>query len=970
MSTRFVRRSLVAVIALGIALLCGPTAASALDLSASVCGGSTDSAVVKAQENNGSTYLFLPGQADLGDVQLSSPSGSVEVWSYSTRSYVSADGGVDMDDLGMTDSAGELPQSGGILWVRINGVESKLTVMHSSAIRSVFLNTDHSRSYVDSSSDHSATDTGTMTVLAPDSATPVFDGAIDGIRGRGNSTWGGCSKKPYQVKLKKKTELLGNGEKSKTWLLLANAADPTLLRNTISYKLGLYLGSEGTPTCEPCDLYYNGEYRGSYLITEKVKVEKSGVDIDDLDDANEEVNEGADALENPSAYRAWATNKYGDQFSYVDGLVSPENISGGYLVELDARASDEPAMFYAGGHAFVLHTPEVATYDEVKYISELFSEAFAAAQAGGEDSKSGKVMSELFDESTLIATGLAQDFVCDGDYLYSSSYFYVKADSEIVYLGPIWDCDRSFYRGKETSPSAFAREFYSGNPELIQKMGEAYAEKLAPVVNEVLLGDEDAVTEDGSLHSIAYYKAQIARSQQMDEAIWGIAPLEDEWTAYERVDGKAWEQYVDDLSTFSKKRLAYLEDLYKHADWKYCEWKGTSLADWVPYVDGKAVTDGWVYDQGFNYYMSGGRLVTGWVYSGGWYFLDWNTGVMRTGWFYDGTAWYYADARGKMKTGWQFLDGNWYYLAESGAMASGWKLLGNTWYYMDASGAMAIGWRYVGGRWYYLTESGAMKTGWALVDGAWYYLEPSGAMATGWKLLGNTWYYMDASGAMATGWRIVGGTWYYFDDSGAMRTGWALVDGIWYYLEPSGAMATGWKLLGGIWYYMNGSGAMATGWCRVGGRWYYLADSGAMTTGWVLVDDAWYFLNGSGAMSVGWLNLNGIWYFLDSSGAMRSGFIDLGGARYYLTDSGAMATGWAFVDGSWYYFTDSGAMVTGWLKLGNSWYWLDESGVMATGYRQIDGVWYCFDNSGRMVSEGAAPAEMDDQEAVDGQVVA
>lgn len=896
MSTRFVRCALAVMIALCVTL-CGPVAVSALDLSASICGDSTDSAVVNAQENNGSMYLFLPGQADLTNVRLSSSSGSVEVWSYTTSSYISAADGVDMNELGMTDSTGELPQSGGSLWVLINGAESNLTVMHSSAIRSVFLNTDHDRSYVDSSSDHSATDTGTMTVFAPGSSAPVFDGAIDGVRGRGNSTWGGCSKKPYQVKLKKKVELLGNGEKSKTWLLLANAADPTLLRNTISYKLGLYLGSEGTPTCEPCDLYYNGEYRGSYLITEKVKVEKSGVDIDDLDDANEEVNAGADALENPSAHRAWATNKYGEQFSYVDGLVSPENISGGYLVELDARVSDEPAMFYAGGHAFVLHAPEVATYDEAKYISELFSEAFAAAQTGGEDSKSGKVMGELFDENTLIATGLAEDFVCESDYLYSSSYFYVKADSEIVYLGPIWDCDRSFYYGRETSASAFAREFYSGNSELIQKMGDACAEKLAPAVNEVLLGDEDAVTEDGTLHSIAYYEAQIARSQQMDEVVWGIAPLEDEWTAYERVNGKTWERYVDDLSSFSKKRLAYLEDLYKHTDWKYCEWRGTSLADWAPYVDGKVVTDGWVYDKGSTYYMSGGHLLTGWVYSNGWYFLDRDTGAMKTGWFYDGGAWYYADGRGKMETGWQILDEDWYYLTESGSMATGWTLLGDTWYYMDTSGSMATGWRYVGGSWYYLSETGVMKTGWTLVEGAWYYLEPSGAMATGWKLLGGTWHYMDASGVMATGWRPVSGTWYYFDGSGSMKTG------------------------------------------------------------WVLLDDAWYYLDGSGAMNTGWLNLNGAWYYFDGSGSMRTGFVNLGVARYYLDDSGAMTTGWVFVDESWYYFTDFGVMVTGWLKQGSSWYWLDDSGAMATGYRQIGGVWYCFDESGRMVSEDIAPTE-------------
>ena len=351
-----------------------PQLATALDLSCIVASGATENAVLHAQDESDRTYLFLPSQANEDDLKLSSGQGVVEVWSYTAGSYVDASESADLVSLGVAKPDGTISQSGATLWVKLGGTaEARLTVMKSDAICSVFVNADHDISYVNSSASHSASDTGAVTVLSPDSGGVIYDGSLEAIRGRGNTTWTNPEKKPYQMKLSSKTDLLGTGEKTKTWLLIANAADPTLLRNTISLKLALYMGSEGTPSCEPCDLYYNGEYRGSYLLTEKVKVEKNGVNIYDLDDANEDANDGSSAWENPWANRQWAANSRGSEFSYVAGLNNPDDITGGYLVELDDKASpnSEVSMFYSMTHFFTVHTPEYATYEESAYVSEL-----------------------------------------------------------------------------------------------------------------------------------------------------------------------------------------------------------------------------------------------------------------------------------------------------------------------------------------------------------------------------------------------------------------------------------------------------------------------------------------------------------------------------------------------------------------------------------------------------------------------
>ena len=59
--------------------------------------------------------------------------------------------------------------------------------------------------------------------------------SLDYLRGRGNSTWL-HDKRSFKIKLQKGADLLGMG-KSKHWILLANAFDPSLLRN----RLVLYM---------------------------------------------------------------------------------------------------------------------------------------------------------------------------------------------------------------------------------------------------------------------------------------------------------------------------------------------------------------------------------------------------------------------------------------------------------------------------------------------------------------------------------------------------------------------------------------------------------------------------------------------------------------------------------------------------------------------------------------------------------
>lgn len=135
---------------------------------------------------------------------------------------------------------------------------------------------------------------GTITVSDPEklySDVEEFTASM-GIRGRGNSTWG-WPKKPWKVKLDEKSEILGMPA-DKEWVLLANYADRTLLRNIVAMKLSEICGFSWTPRMCSVEVYLNGDYQGVYTFGEHKKVSSSRVAIDKEKDFYFELEENMD----------------------------------------------------------------------------------------------------------------------------------------------------------------------------------------------------------------------------------------------------------------------------------------------------------------------------------------------------------------------------------------------------------------------------------------------------------------------------------------------------------------------------------------------------------------------------------------------------------------------------------------------------------------------------------------------------
>ena len=156
------------------------------------------------------------------------------------------------------------------------------------------------------------------------------NGVIDEIHARGNASFEFADKKPFSIRLHEKTSVLGM-EESKKWVLVANAFDETLSRNTIVTEMAKAMDMAFVPESEYVDLYIDGEYQGNYQIYEKVEIADGRVEIRDLDKEMKDINPNVDFE------KLHSVEEEAGRFSSIKYLQIqnvPKDASDGYLLEL------------------------------------------------------------------------------------------------------------------------------------------------------------------------------------------------------------------------------------------------------------------------------------------------------------------------------------------------------------------------------------------------------------------------------------------------------------------------------------------------------------------------------------------------------------------------------------------------------------------------------------------------------------
>lgn len=435
--------------------------------------------------------------------------------------------------------------------------EYALKLFFADRIGTMYLVSDdpenEGRAWVESSPDKSNKATGHM-ILQNDDGSIVYHDTLTQIKGRGNSTWL-LDKKPYQIKLNKKTDLLQTGaedNETKTWVLLANYSDLSMMRNTLIYNLGIELGMDFCTENDWVNLYYDGEYRGCYLLSEKVEIGSGRVDITDLEELNEEANEGVDIEKLPVAT---GTTSNGATYLYCEGMESPEDVTGGYLLEMEiyTRVEAETCRFITTrGQNVVVKSPEFASKEEMDYIATLYQEWEDSIYNGGVNPDTGKKHTEYVDLRSAAICYLANEISKNQDGFRTSSFFYKESGEDQMYMGPLWDYDITLNFNGEMRPTGFDTA-KGGLGSALCELGDfreavkqVYLEEAHPILTDVILGDEDAASVKNEIRSIRFYDALLADSMVCNSLLW---PNTEEWN-----------QDVARLRDFVAGRAEYLRD--------------------------------------------------------------------------------------------------------------------------------------------------------------------------------------------------------------------------------------------------------------------------------------------------------------------------------------------------------------------------------------------------------------------------
>lgn len=278
------------------------------------------------------------------------------------------------------------------------------------------------------------------------------------INVRGNST-SRADKKAYNLKFNSSINPFGMGS-AKKWSLLANIFDKTLIRNHMGLDFQRYLESTQTPfannvskaftsNCKNVDLYVDGKYLGTYLLTESVEVGADRVNID-----TSYYDKTTDDVKADSTPTTVTIN--GTEYKLYDALLELAN---------DRRLDIDAYYFRTSvlGQQFGLNDPVCSTdiagnklnpslkensadavkpqfVNDIRSYLEGFENVINSTSYETSDAQF-KDMEKFIDVDSFVDFYITSEYFMTKDIGFSSTRFYIKDGK--LYAGPLWDLDLS-----------------------------------------------------------------------------------------------------------------------------------------------------------------------------------------------------------------------------------------------------------------------------------------------------------------------------------------------------------------------------------------------------------------------------------------------------------------------------------------------------------------------------------------------
>lgn len=244
-----------------------------------------------------------------------------------------------------------------------------------------------------------------------------YDGRID-IEIRGSSSQSSPKKNYGFTTLKadnvtnNNVSLLGMPDEN-DWILGGMVFDTAQIRDYLCDNLSRQIGEYASRTSY-CEVLVNNDYKGLYILQEKIKADDNRVDVTKISSSD---------------------NMFPD-------------ITGGYIVKADKTTGGDPVAWtmYSWSGAPVdyileLPKPENATYYQTSYIKNEFTKLETTAMNGDISVING--YPSVIDVTSFIDFMIINEYACNADAYTYSTYFHKDRNGKLR-AGPIWDLDLTF----------------------------------------------------------------------------------------------------------------------------------------------------------------------------------------------------------------------------------------------------------------------------------------------------------------------------------------------------------------------------------------------------------------------------------------------------------------------------------------------------------------------------------------------
>lgn len=406
-------------------------------------------------------YLFVTSVQDIGDVKLY----------YSGSVRESSCGELDTKNAVVT---GGFSESGDRIDLTASGGKKIGVVVMQSELPSVYLDlegTTLEEIHADKDVKYGG---NSIYIMDPDGEYDLTVNNCLEVKGRGNSSWRQYEKKGYQIKFDSKTSVMGMG-KAKKWVLLANASDDSMIRTQLVYQMAQQLEMDFVPSFKYVDLWIEGEYRGTYMLGEKVELGSSRLDLE------------------------------------KDSGVLFEHDQNFYL--------EEDYWFYSAIMDRYFTVKEINLEEEsviqtaISDFSADLDELFAFLYETPSDEVTLEALSAMIDVDSFAKYYLINEYTLNREAFATSFYWYQDGPDDVIHLGPIWDFDTCMGNDGASYTSSYGTEhalfhYLLAVPEFYARTVEIWENYRAEL---------EAMTEN-----VDVLREEIAASAEMNYLRWNV----------------------------------------------------------------------------------------------------------------------------------------------------------------------------------------------------------------------------------------------------------------------------------------------------------------------------------------------------------------------------------------------------------------------------------------------------------------